>query len=37
MARERKFTQEELFLATHKLMLILGYDQFSFLKLSQDL
>ncbi|AQS53316.1 putative HTH-type transcriptional regulator [Jeotgalibaca dankookensis] len=37
MARERKFTQEELFLATHKLMLILGYEQFSFLKLSQEL
>lgn len=37
MARERKFTQEELFFATHKLMLILGYDQFSFLKLSEEL
>ncbi|MBZ6527701.1 TetR/AcrR family transcriptional regulator [Aerococcaceae bacterium DSM 111021] len=37
MARKKTFTQEELYIATHQLMLEDGYDQFNFMKLAQAL
>lgn len=35
MARKKTFTQEELFQATHDLMLDVGYEDFSFQVLSK--
>ncbi|WHZ31072.1 TetR/AcrR family transcriptional regulator [Desemzia incerta] len=37
MVREKKFTQDELYRATHKLILEVGYDNFSFMLLSKRL
>lgn len=37
MARKKTFTQEELYQATHQLMLEDGYDQFNFMKLATAL
>lgn len=37
MVREKKFTQDELYRATHKLILEVGYDKFSFMLLSKRL
>lgn len=37
MARKKTFTQEELYQATHDLMLAVGYDSFSFQLLSKEL
>ncbi len=37
MARKKTFTQEELYTATHQLMLEEGYDQFNFMKLAKAL
>lgn len=37
MARKKTFTQEELYQATHDLMLEVGYDNFSFQMLSKKL
>ncbi|MGO4940749.1 TetR/AcrR family transcriptional regulator [Fundicoccus sp. Sow4_D5] len=37
MARKKTFTQDELYQATHDLMLAVGYDSFSFQLLSKEL
>lgn len=37
MARKKIFTQDELYQATHELMLEVGYDNFSFQLLSKEL
>ncbi len=37
MARKKTFTQTELFQATHELMLAVGYDNFSFQLLANEL
>lgn len=37
MARKKTFTQDELYTATHQLMLAEGYDQFNFMKLAKAL
>lgn len=37
MARKKTFTQEELYQATHELMLEVGYDNFSFQALSEKI
>lgn len=37
MARKKTFTQDELYAATHQLMLAEGYDQFNFMKLAKAL
>ncbi|MFL2133786.1 TetR/AcrR family transcriptional regulator [Desemzia sp. FAM 23990] len=37
MVRERKFTQDELYQATHNLILEVGYEKFSFMLLSKQL
>lgn len=37
MARKKTFTQDEVYEATHQLMLAEGYDQFNFMKLAKAL
>lgn len=37
MARKKTFTHEELYTATHQMMLEDGYDQFNFMKLATEL
>lgn len=37
MAREKKFTQNELYQATHNLILEVGYEKFSFMLLSKKM